>query len=254
VVTGVVAAWLGALLVLGRVLAGRQEGAVTSRLATSLHASARVEATDLALIRGRLTLAGLAVHRDDDVGHLALDVPEIRCELPPLGWALVDHACRELAIRAPRLEVSSVALFQLRHPARRPIRAAHVVIDDAVLAFSPSALVPGLGRIAIRIAHAEAGATVFRTPLSWLLTLRQLDASLELPAGLAVRLTYHDGRLSASGSLFGSRPVEVPLQLPVAQTARDAHEEIRQLVRLGEGVAERLVARRARDWIESKLR
>jgi hypothetical protein len=133
------------------------------------------------------------------------------------------------------------------------VRADRIVIDDAALAFEPSALVPGLGRIAITIEHAESGATRLQTPLSWLLTLEALRAQLALPAGITLHLTYERGVLTASGSLFGSRPVSIPLELPVRQLAHDAHEEMQQLVALGKDVAGRLVAQRAQDWLQSKL-
>src|SRR4051812_15990602 len=156
---------------------------VEERVGQSLQATATVGDSDLALGRGRLLLDRLSVKRDDVVGHLALDVAQVRCELAPLGWALVDHDCRELAITGMRLDVSAAALFKLQHPAHRPIRARTVIIEDAELVFAPSAIVPNIGRVAIRIEHAEAGATVFRTPLSWIFSLQELRARIELPAG-----------------------------------------------------------------------
>ncbi|MGE5185080.1 MAG: hypothetical protein ACM31C_23590, partial [Acidobacteriota bacterium] len=170
------------------------------------------------------------------------------------GWALVDRHCHELGVRGVRLEVSTAALFQIKNPRHAPIRADHVVIDDAELVFAPSAFVPSLGRIAIAIEHAESSATVFRTPLSWLLSLEQLRARLELPAGIALHLAYDGGVLRVAGSLFGSTPVELPVQLPVATAAHDAHEEIQLLVQAGEDIAEQLVAKRAEDWLRAKLR
>jgi hypothetical protein len=253
-VTGtVVGVWLVVLCVLDVVLAARQARGVEARVGESLHGAATVDDADLALVRGRLALDRLSVRRDDAIGHLALDVAEVQCDLPPLGLALVEHGCRELAVHGVRLEVSTAALFQLQHPKRKPIHAGRVVIDDAVLAFSPSAFVPSLGRVAITIDHAESGPTTFRTPLSWIFSLAELRARIEMPAGLTLLVTYHDGMLGAAGSLFGSTPVQVPLQLPVADAARDAHDEIEMLVKLGTDIAEELVARRAEDWLRSKL-
>ena len=245
--------WAVLLLVLDVALAAREQRHVEERVGESLQATATVGDTDLALGRGRLLLEQLSVRRDDAVGHLALDVAEVRCELAPAGIALVDRDCRELAIRGMRLEVSTAAVFKLPHPARRPIHANRVVIDDAELAFAASAFVPSLGRVAIRIEHAEAGPTVFRTPLSWLFGLEVLRARIDLPANITLRLGYGRGRLAAAGTLFGSAPVEVPFTLPVADAASDAREEIQLLVKAGEDVAERLVAKRAEDWLRSKL-
>ncbi len=250
----VIAGWLIALVILDAALAGTEQRHIEERIGESLQATAKVGDEDLALVRGRLRLEQLAVRRDDVVGHLALDVAQVRCELAPGGWALVDHDCRELAIRGMRLEVSSAALFKIPHPARRPIHADRVTIDDAELAFAPSALVPNIGRVAITIEHAEAGPTVFRTPLSWLFGLTELRARIALPAGITMHLRYADGKLSAAGSLFGSAPVEVPVALPLAEAAHDAHEELLLLGKAGEDVAERLVAKRAEDWLRAKLK
>ena len=250
---GAVIGWFVLLVVLDLAVAGRQAAQVGERVGESLQATATVTETDLALVRGRLTLGALAVRRDDVIGHLAIDVAEVRCELAPLGFALVDRDCRELAVRGVRFEVSTAALFKVKNPKHAPIRASRVVIDDAVLAFSPSAFLPSLGKIAIKIEHAEAGPTVFRTPLSWIFAIDELRARVDMPAGITLHLVYKAGVLSAAGSLFGSTPVQLPVQLPVASAAHDAHEEIEALVKLGTDLAEQLVAKRAEDWLRSTL-
>ncbi|HEY1812413.1 MAG TPA: hypothetical protein VGG74_08720 [Kofleriaceae bacterium] len=246
-VIALAALWLIALVVLDSVVGARQAARIASRVGESLQASASVGDVDLALVRGRLSIVGLAVHRDDAVGHLALDVPDVTCELPPLGGGLFDRDCGELAVRGVRLDVSSLAMFHPPHPQRRPIRAGRVSIVDSVLAFWPSAFLPELGKIEIRIDRADAGATILRTPLSWICTMTELDATLALPAGLAVHLSYAKGTLSASGSLLGASPVDVPLELP--QCSDDPREQSRALIALGEQVAERLVMKRAADLL-----
>jgi hypothetical protein len=252
-VAGVLAAWLVLLLVLGFLLGSRQERHTRARLAESLQARVAIAGSDLALIRGRLRLTGLGIQRDDAVGHLSIEVGQVRCELAPLGVALLDRDCRELAVRGVRLEVSTAALFKLQRPKQKPIRADAVVIDDATLVFLPNAFVPNLGRIEIEIQHAESGPTLLRTPLSWLFALRELRATLALPAGITLHLAYEAGVLTASGSVFGTSPVALPIELPVADAARDAAEETRLLGELGKDIAERLVAKRAKDWLQQKL-
>jgi hypothetical protein len=250
----VLAGWLVLLVLLGVALGSRQERMTKERLAESLLAQVALESSDLALIRGRWQLAHLAVRRDDAIGKLSLDVADVRCELGPLGWALVDRDCSELAVSGVRFEVSTMALFKHQRPKGKPVRADRLVIDDAVLVFAPSALVPGMGAIEISIEHAESGPTLLRSPLSWLLTLRELRARLALPGGIAMQLVYERGVLTTSGSMVGEVPVALPVQLPIAGTAADAHEETQQLVTLGRDIAQRLVARRAQDWLEQKLR
>ena len=127
------ALWLVALLVLNIALIGRTERRVAERLGDSLQATATIERGDLALIRGRMDLDGLAIRRDDVVGHLAIAAGSVRCELPPLGLALIDRDCRGLVVRGTRLEVSTAALFKLQRPKRPPLRARSGVIDDARL-------------------------------------------------------------------------------------------------------------------------
>jgi hypothetical protein len=248
------ALWFALLVVLDFAVADDQGRKTGDRVALSLRGKGTVESTDLSLVRGSITYGGLAVRRDDAVGRLALDVQQIRCDLPPLGWALVDSDCRELAVRGTRLDVSSAALFQLDNPKRRNVFADRVVIDDAEMTFAPSAVAPNLGKIAIAIDHAEAGPTEFRTPLSFLFALAELHARVDLPAGISVKLAYHDGMMAASGTLFGASPVEVPLEMPSPDTAHDPHEEMALLFAAGKQLATRLVEKRAEDWLNSKLR
>ncbi|NVB83853.1 MAG: hypothetical protein HOV81_36095 [Kofleriaceae bacterium] len=256
VVLGVVAAfvvWLVALAVLAFAMAGRQERQTRERLAESLQATVTIGDSDLALVRGRMSIDRLAIRRDDVVGHLAIDVGSVRCELLPLGLALFDRGCTELVIREPRLEISTAALFRVKAPKRTPIHADRIVIDDAQLVFLPSAFAPNLGRIEISIDHAVAGPTVMRTPLSWLFALEELRARFALPAGITVQLDYRAGMLTVTGSLLGSSPVTLPVQLPVAASARDAQEEMKLLVDSAKDIAERVVAKRAEDWLRKKL-
>jgi hypothetical protein len=252
-VGGLVAIWLVALLVLDAVLVGSTRAGIAERLGDSLQSQATIEDASLALVRGSLDLDGLAILRDDVIGHLSITTAGVRCELPPLGLALIDRDCRDLSVRGTRLEVSTAALFKLRRPKRPPLRARRVIIEDARLEFSPSAFLPSLGRVAIDIEHAESGPTMFKTPLSWIFALRELRATLDLPGGIAMRLAYDHGELRLSGGVFGATPIALPLALPVADAADDASAEVVKLVALGKDLAERLVMRKAEDWLRSKL-
>lgn len=253
IVAGVIACWIILLIALGFAFSGRAGRQVAERFGASMQATATFADSELSLLRGRADVERLEVKRDDAVGKLSLEVADVRCELLPLGLALVDRACSELRIRGMRMEVSTLALFKLRKVKRTPIETDRVVIEDAVLAFAPSAFLPNLGRVAIRIERAVAGPTRFRSPLSWLFALQELRASFELPGDITVRLAYRDGVLSASGSVFGAAPVEIPVALPVRDAADDAQRELARLVEFGREVAERLVARRAKQWLKSKL-
>ena len=252
IVVGGIALWITLLAVFSSVYGTTARQRVAARIADALHAEATVGASNLALVRGHLELERLAVHKEDR-GHLSIEIADLYCDLPPLGLALIDHECRDLQIKGMRLELSTAAVFQFQRPHREPLHVGHVVIDDAVLSFSPSAFLPSLGKIEIKIAHAEAAPTTFKTPLSWIFTMRELRATLELPASITLHLGYKHGRLTAEGGVFGSTPVELPVAIPVALPTDDAHAEIAKLVQLGRDLAERLVARRAQDWLKSKL-
>ena len=247
---GLLVAWLIALVAIEPTIETHQAEQIAGALGEALHAKAGVAGVDLELVRGALELAGLSVHRDDPVGHLALDVAEVRCELPPLGLALVDGTCRELAVRGGRLEVSAAQLFQLPREQRAPLHVEGLAIDDTQLVFLPSALVPGLGRIAITIDHAQAGPTVLRTPLSWIFALQALRAHVELPGQINVKLGYDGGVLSASGGPLGDTPIALSVAMP-AVTSGDGAAELGQLVSLGEQLGGQLVTRRAEAWLKS---
>ncbi len=253
ILAALVALYVIGILVAGLVLGDRIGGRIGTRVGEALQATATVGDTDLALLRGRLQIERLSLRRSDAVGTLALDVAQIDCDLPPLGLALVDGACRALAIEGVRLEVSTFALFRVVRPRRIPVHVERVRISDATLALSPSAVAPGLGAVKVTVALAEAGPTTFRSPLSWLFAAETLRATVELPAGIAVHLEYAAGMLSASGSLFGSTPVRIPVSLPVATAGADAKAELEQLVAWTRDVGTRLLAARAEAWLKSKL-
>jgi hypothetical protein len=59
------ALWIVALAILGAVVGGREQQKTSERLAKSLQAKVTIGASDLALIRGRLTLDNLAIRRDE---------------------------------------------------------------------------------------------------------------------------------------------------------------------------------------------
>jgi len=244
--------WFGVLLLIGIAFGGRVGRRVTERMADSLAATVTVDSSSLAMIRGHVELTGFKV-RKDDIGHLAIDVAEIRCELPPLGLALLDREWRDLVIDKVRLEVSTLAVFKFKKPKRKPLRVRRVEINDAIIAFSPSAFLPELGKIEIRVDYVEAGETVFKTPLSWIFTMKELRATLDLPAGIVVKLHYKDGVLRASGGVFGSTPVDLPFSIPITGEGDDAQTEMRKLFELGKLLAEELVEKKAKDWLRSKL-
>ena len=248
-----VAVWIVLLFVLGFVLAGRTGDRVAARFAQSVQGTATIGDSSLGLVRGNFSATKLAVKRDDAIGKLSIEVGEVNCDLPPLGIALVDRTCGPLEVRDVKLELSSIALFKFQRPKKRPFRADRVIADNVDLTFSPSAFLPSLGAVKIHIDHVEAGPTVFKTPLSFVFALEVLHAHVDLPGGITLQLRYANGKLSATGSIFGSTPVELPLVLPKLDSTDDARSELEKLVVFGKDLAKQLVAQKAEDWLLKKL-
>lgn len=252
IAAGVFALWLGFLVIFGAAYGTRAGERVAERVGQSLMATATVDDASLGMVRGWLELDGLHV-RKDGLGVLTLDVDHVDCDLLPLGLAFADRSCGDLIVDRVRMTMSSAAVLQLKKPRRKPLHADRVELHDAVLTFSPSAFVPELGKIEIRVDYVEAGPTTFKSPLSWLFAMRELRATLDLPAGIVLKLTYKSGALTAQGSIFGSTPVTLPVRLPTTNDADDARAELKKLIGFGEDLAKELVEKRAKDWLKSKL-
>jgi hypothetical protein len=153
-------------------------------------------------------------------------------------------------LRGGHLTVTGIGALTLPvHPDRTPIRVDALELDDVVLELMATGYWPGLARVVITIEHAHSGPTVLRTGLSWLLTLDELVARVDLPAGLMIRLSYRGGEMAASGAFFGGVPLAIPFRWP----ARGAGSEAHQLVAGGKDLLERLALERARRWLERHL-
>jgi hypothetical protein len=253
VALALVCVWIAVLFVLGFVFAGRTGNKVAKRFGESVQGVATVGDSSLGLVLGSFSAEKLSVRRDDLIGKVSIDVDEVTCDLAPLGIALVDRSCGDLEIKGVKLELSTIAIFKMPRPKRKPFRADRVVIENADLTFSPSAFLPSLGQVKIRIERAEAGPTTFKSPLSFLFNLETLRAQVELPAGITLLVGYANGKLTAAGSVFGSTPVELPLVLPKIESTDDAKAELEKLVAFGKDLASQLVAQKAEDWLRQKL-
>jgi hypothetical protein len=245
--------WFAVLFVLGFALAGRTGNKVAKRFGESVQGTATIGDSSLGLVLGSFSAEKLSVRRDDLIGKLSIEVGEVYCDLAPLGIALVDRSCGDLEIRDVKLELSTIAIFKMPRPKRKPFRAERVVIENADFVFSSNAFLPSLGQVKIRIEHAEAGPTTFKSPLSFLFKLEALRAQIELPAGITLRLGCANGKLTAAGSVFGSTPIELPLALPKLESTDDAKAELEKLVVFGKDLAKQLVTQKAEDWLLQKL-
>jgi hypothetical protein len=240
-----VAGYLLLLVIAGWIAGGVVARDVRGRLAASLDAEAEVGGASVSLLRGAASVRDISVRREHD-GHLTIELERVALDLAPLGAVVWDREPRAVEVRGGRLEVSGLGVLRLpARPERPPIRVGGLAIDDCVLALTATGVWPGLTRIELTIDRARSGATVLRTALSWLFTLDELVARVELPAGVTVRLEYRHGMLSAAGGPFGSMPVVIPFAIPRVDDA----DEVEQLAALGKELGKQLALAQARRWL-----
>lgn len=239
---GAAAAYVVLLVLVGWIASGRVAREVRDRLAESLDAQARVGEASVGLVRGHVAIRDLEVEREHD-GHLTLALQAIELDLAPMGAVLWDREPRAVRVRGGRLEVSGLAVLRLppRHP-RPPIRIGALALDDCALALVATDVLPGLARVEVVIERARSGATVLRTALSWVLTLEELVARVELPGGIRLRLEYQDGRFLLSGSALGPEPITIRLALPKVEDG----DEVAALASLGTDLVKQIGLAQAR--------
>lgn len=238
VATSIVLAWFGALVAGGAWYADRQAESIVGRVSEALHADGTYEVAELGLVRGHFALAGVRAVRDDATGRVELRVGGIDCDLAPLGGALIDRDCRVLAVRGLRLELSSPRALELPRPRRRPFRVESLELEDLALVVTEPA-------VQVAIQRAVADATVFRSPLSWLRSAREVRATL---AGLGplgtIEIAFDGTRWTARGPELGPQPVALQVTLPPIGEELDGPGEVRALAEVGKSVMTQLATAR----------
>lgn len=243
------AVYLLLLLIVGWVAGGVVAGKIQERLARSLDAEVRVGSARTRLITGRVTVRDLEIERSK-IDHFGVHVKRVDVDVAPLGWVLVDRTLGEVRVRGARLTITGAGALQLPpRPAAPPVRLGGLDIEDAVLDLQATGYWPGLARLVVTIERARAGPTTMRTALSWLFTLEELVARVDLPAGMTVRLAFKGGKLSASGGFFGATPVTIDFALP----RLDGSPEVPQLIALGKELGKQLALERARRWLRGYM-
>ena len=92
--------------------------------------------------------------------------------------------------------------------------------------------------------RGRAGPCVLRSALSWVFSLEELVARVDLPGSVTVRLDYRGGQLRVAGGMFGATPVEVPFTIPELDPAR----ETEQLKEMAMELARKLAVEQAESW------
>ena len=219
----------GLLLALGGVaLRGCVEDRARDRLAASLGAEVTVGASSFSLWRGRLVLEDVTAVRDG--GALELRVDEVVIDVPGWGAALLARRVDRAQARGAAMTLSALGAVDVARRERSPVRVEELVIEDATLALMPTALLPGLGRVEARVERAVAGPVELGSGLAWLRDLRELDGAVSAPGGLELGARFRAGELTLTGSLFGSRPLAIPLRLPELDPAASELEVVRAVV------------------------
>ncbi len=213
------------------------------RLAGSMKAKVSIGEMDIGLLTGSAELHDVRIEREDR-GVLRMSIRRIDADLPPFGLALVSKRLGEVVVRGVDVQVSAMGVLDLRGASREPVTFERLDLRDAHVELDAVSLLPGVAGLDLRIERAIAGRTTLRTPLSWIFSLRELRATVDLPAGATATLHYKDGKLRIAGSMFGAEPLELPFAIPVLEPAR----ELEQLGELGRKLVGELMAQGLRRW------
>ncbi|MEZ4368463.1 MAG: hypothetical protein R2939_19615 [Kofleriaceae bacterium] len=230
-----VGGWLLMLVLVTRLGDGCVRDRFAGRVANRLAAEVKLAEVDLGLVVGELHLRGLEATKVEH-GRLELKVEQLDAELAPMGLALVRRDLGRVALRGVTVQATTRGVLSA-HGDGDPLRVEEFVLDDGRLELSAGVLVPAFA-VKVTVDHARSGPTTLHTPLSWLLTLRELDATVELPVGGDVRAHVEGGVLSMRGGMLGDEPVRIELDLAPPKPGEDAAErEFDRLADLGERIA-----------------
>jgi hypothetical protein len=243
------AAYFIFLVIAGWITSGIVADKIQTRLAGSLDAEVHVGDAEVGLISGTFTVTDLHLERSK-IDTLTLDIKRLEADIAPMGWVVFDREPRHVRVIDGLLTISGAgALVLPPRPKQPPIRVGALTIENGVIDLMATGYWPGLAHMVITIEHAHADATTLRTGLSWLFTLQDLVARIDLPAHITVRIEYRDGKLSASGGFFGETPVTIPFQLPIY----DNRDEVAQLLAMGKELGKQLAIERAKRWLGTQL-
>jgi hypothetical protein len=246
---GVFATWVVLLVFIGWFGDGCARERTERRLAGSMKAKVSIGSMDLGLLTGSAELHDVRIEREDK-GVFRMAIRRVDAELPPLGLALVSKRLGEVVVRGIDVQVTAMGVLDLRGATREPVTFERLDLRDAKVKLDAVSLLPGVAGLELQIERAIAGPTTLRTPLSWIFALRELRATVDLPAGATATLHYKDGVLEIAGSLFGSEPIELPFTIPVLEPAR----ELEQLAAMGRALAAELAAELGARFLQDKAK
>ncbi len=246
---GLVAGYLLLLVLAGFVLDGYVAGKIEARLAGSLRADVDVSDVSISLLRGKVSLRGLTIERRTG-GTILIRVESVDAGIAPLGWSIFDREARTVTARGVDMTLSGRGALALHQREKTPIHVRELVLEDVNMAVMPTALLPRLGRIELRVDRARTGPVVLGSGVSWLFELRELRATADLAGHADIGVAFADDRLSLSGGLFGSRSVSFGFELPDPDP--DAFEGA-QLLSLAKELTKSLAKELATGWFDREI-
>jgi hypothetical protein len=246
---GATGIWMVLLVLMGWFGDGCARQRTERRLAGSMKAKVSIGEMDIGLLTGSAELHDVRIEREDR-GVLRMSIRRIDADLPPFGLALVSKRLGEVVVRGVDVQVTAMGVLDLRGASREPVTFERLDLRDAHVKLDAVSLLPGVAGLDLTIERAIAGRTTLRTPLSWIFSLRELRATVDLPAGATATLHYKDGTLRIAGSMFGSEPLELPFAIPVLEPAR----ELEQLAEMGRALASELAAELGARFLEDKAK
>jgi hypothetical protein len=232
----------------GFVLRGCAAERVRQRLADALDADVTIGSSSLSIWRGELELEDIEIHRSHG-GAADIRIDSIDADLAGWGALVWNRDVRRAEVRGVDMHISARGLVEVARRKREPLRVHELVLDDAVITISPTALLPGLGEVTVRLQHTTSRGVELAHGLSWLSGLRALDAKIDLPAGLgSASAAFAQGALTVAASMVGGgRPLTVPFKMP--EVDPDAYE-IDQL----KAIAKELVRSAGKTLLEKTVR
>jgi hypothetical protein len=245
-----------ALMLLGGVaLRGCVEERVRERFARSLDADVAIGSSSLSVWRGEMILEDVTARREQG-GALDLRIARVEAEVAGWGAVLFDRDLERLLVRGLRFEVSAAGLTGRPRSERRPMPVGELLIEDAVIAVAPTAILPSLGRVQLEVRRAHARDVQLSSALSWLQTLSELDASLSAPGDVGLAVRYAPGWLSLDGRVLGvGRSIRVPFRFPPTDPAAYEIDQLRAVAAAAvEATGKALLGAEARDAAWSAIR
>lgn len=246
----VVGGYLALLVGLSFALDGCAADMVEERLEAALDADVEVGEVSLSLLRGHIEVRNITVHREH-MGRLDLTIERIDVDTAPLGWVIIDRDPDFVEVADVTMSITAGGALDLpERPKREPLDIGGMHLANIDITAAASDYLPGLAKVQLTVTDARTGPLVMASALDWVFALRNLEASVKLPAGIDAGVHYTPGQLGLSGSVFGSKPIRLPFTMPVPEPQA---MELDKLRLISSAIAETVGKKLVKSWLKSKV-